>query len=320
MKFTMQHTFIYIGKATLSLVLIVGVLGYVIVPETARADITKRVYLTSGTTWTVPSDWNSSSNTIEAIGDGGNGGANMNGGGGGGGGAYAQISNLSLTGGASVSYYVNGAGDVVFNSTATTCGGSPTPSLCAQSGANASGATGGAGGLASASIGTVKYDGGSGDNNASGGGGAAGPYGAGETGYFYQGGGGGNTYGGWGGSAGTDQCGGLDTDGGVGEQGYPGYEYDTIPGHGSGGGGGPGGAGNIGFAGGDGGTGGDYGGGGGGGAPRCGGSSTAGGASFGAGGLITITYTSTQAPGTSTAKFQLLGGKMRIIGGRIIIR
>jgi hypothetical protein len=316
----MSYTFIYISKSALALVLVVGVLSYVVVPEKARADITKRVYLTSGTTWTVPSDWNSSSNTIEAIGDGGNGGANMNGGGGGGGGAYAKISNLSLTGGASVSYYVNGAGDVVFNSTAITCGGSPTPSVCGQSGSNASGSTAGAGGLASASVGTTKYDGGPGESLAGGGGGAGGPFGAGVSGSSFGGGEGGNTYGGYGGGAGNSYCGDLDTDGGPGETGYPGYEYDTIPGHGSGGGGGPGGQGNLGFAGGNGGNGGNYGGGGGGGAARCGGSGSAGSASFGAGGIIVITYTSTESPGTSTAKFKILGGMVKIIGGRITIQ
>jgi hypothetical protein len=31
------------------------------------------IYLTSGSTWTVPSDWNSANNTIEVIGGGGRG-------------------------------------------------------------------------------------------------------------------------------------------------------------------------------------------------------------------------------------------------------
>jgi hypothetical protein len=46
------------------------------------------VFLTSGTSWTVPNDWNSSNNTIGVIGGGGSGaGTNggTNGGGGGGG-------------------------------------------------------------------------------------------------------------------------------------------------------------------------------------------------------------------------------------------
>lgn len=49
------------------------------------------LYLLSGTTWTVPADWNSSGNSIEAIGGGGGGvnGADGNSTGGGGG-AYLQ--------------------------------------------------------------------------------------------------------------------------------------------------------------------------------------------------------------------------------------
>ena len=33
-----------------------------------------QIFLTSGTTWTVPEDWNSSSNTVELLGAGGGGG------------------------------------------------------------------------------------------------------------------------------------------------------------------------------------------------------------------------------------------------------
>lgn len=50
-------------------------------------------FLTSGTTWTVPSDWNPKANKIEVIGGGG--GAESYGGGGGGGGAYAVVSNVT---------------------------------------------------------------------------------------------------------------------------------------------------------------------------------------------------------------------------------
>src|ERR1035441_4898051 len=61
-----------------------------------------RVFLISGTSWTVPSDWNSANNSIETIGAGGLGG--KDGRGGGGGGAYSKITNLSLTPGNSVTY------------------------------------------------------------------------------------------------------------------------------------------------------------------------------------------------------------------------
>jgi hypothetical protein len=59
-----------------------------------------RGYLTSGTTWTVPADWNNANNTIEVIGGGGGGGANSTGdvGTGGGGGGYAKVTNKTLSG------------------------------------------------------------------------------------------------------------------------------------------------------------------------------------------------------------------------------
>src|SRR5258707_11255963 len=72
------------------------------------------MFLTSGTTWTVPNDWNNSSNTIEAIGAGGGGAgghlASGNPGAGGGGGAYATISNVALTPGASIAIQIGQGG------------------------------------------------------------------------------------------------------------------------------------------------------------------------------------------------------------------
>ena len=59
------------------------------------------IFLTSGSTWTVPSDWNSSNNTIEVIGGGG-GGSNTGNQVGGGGGGYSKATNVSLTPGGSV--------------------------------------------------------------------------------------------------------------------------------------------------------------------------------------------------------------------------
>src|SRR5262249_7515918 len=80
----------------------------------------KTIFLstTGARTWTVPFDWNSAANTIEAIGGGGN---NVTSGvfGGGGGGAYAKSNNVSLTPGASVYYQVGGSNtDTWFNSVA----------------------------------------------------------------------------------------------------------------------------------------------------------------------------------------------------------
>ncbi|MFA5877413.1 MAG: hypothetical protein WC880_03550 [Candidatus Paceibacterota bacterium] len=279
----------------------------------ARAALSKRVFLTSGTSWTVPADW-SDVDTIETIGGGGHGGSSNTGGGGGGGGAYASISNLDLTAGASVTYRVIATSDTVFNTTATTCAGSPTPSVCAKGGTNASGSTNGTGGLAASSVGTVKY---SGSDGASWGGNSAGPNGAGQavTGYADAG------FGGFNGDAGFDFCPDLPSEGGPGGAGNPGYEYSTIPGYGSGGGGGVGGsAGGDGFSGGTGGNGGSYGGGAGGGGARCGASSFAGSGGNGAGGLIIITYTSTETGSTSLAKFKIKGGRFLIRGGRVQIR
>ena len=65
--------------------------------------VKKAYLLTTGTTWTVPSDWNNSNNAIYLIGAGGSSstsassGNNRAGGGGGGGGGYTAITNYSAT-------------------------------------------------------------------------------------------------------------------------------------------------------------------------------------------------------------------------------
>lgn len=63
-----------------------------------------RFFLTSGNSWTVPSDFNSANNSIEAIGNGSDGGGNTRAGGGGG--AYSKSVNVALNPGAIVSYSV----------------------------------------------------------------------------------------------------------------------------------------------------------------------------------------------------------------------
>jgi len=180
-------------------------------------------YLTSGTSWSVPTDWNSSNNTIEVIGGGGGGNSNAaTSRGGGGGGAYSKASNVSLTPGATITYAVGAAG------TANNSGGDSylcnSTSNCATIAgsavvAGAKGGNGGAtftGGAAGSGVGSVKYSGGNGGTNSSdagaGGGGAAGPSGnggnggnAGTTG----GGGGGGANGGSAGSAGSGSSGGA---------------------------------------------------------------------------------------------------------------
>jgi hypothetical protein len=67
--------------------------------QLAAAGSGSTVIYPSGNTWTVPSDWNNSNNTIEVIGGGGASADQFggNGRGGGGGGAYSKITNLSLT-------------------------------------------------------------------------------------------------------------------------------------------------------------------------------------------------------------------------------
>jgi hypothetical protein len=156
-------------------------------------------FLTSGTTFTVPTNWNSSNNTIEAIGGGGAG--TNTGFGGGGGAAYANSTNVSLTPGASVTIKIGAGGlqgisgaataggDTIFNSSASDCSGVSLPALCAKGGgvADAAGPHAGKGGAAASSVGSTKYSGGDSPDvvegwAGTGGGGAGGPNGAGGAG------------------------------------------------------------------------------------------------------------------------------------------
>ena len=168
---------------------------------------------------TVPSNWNSASNSIEVIGGGG-GGADVNantheGGGGGGGGQYAKISDLALTPEGTVTFALGeGGADGGFNGIGLAATGTDTyfngsscagASVCGEAGAGGSSATGDAGGSGGSTggVGTT-YNGGAGggstgEEGAGGGGGAGGPLGAGadggaaaNTGSSGGGGGGGN--------------------------------------------------------------------------------------------------------------------------------
>ena len=151
-----------------------------------------RGYITSGTTWNVPSDWNSSDNSIEAIGAGGNGGiavANTSSGGGGGGGEYRKATNVSLTASSTVDINVpsGGAGSAADGAWLKNNAG--TIVVEAKNGGNASGVTAGAGGTGGTGA-AANFDGGNGGAGASGdtkgagagGGGSAGPTGAGKSG------------------------------------------------------------------------------------------------------------------------------------------
>jgi Salmonella virulence plasmid 65kDa B protein/Insecticide toxin TcdB middle/N-terminal region/FG-GAP-like repeat len=219
-----------------------------------------KVYLTSGTTWTVPSNWNSSNNTIEVIGGGGGGSAavlNASAGAGGGGGGYSKIANLALTPGGSVTYQVGTAGGVASAGGDTWFNGASlaAASVGAKGGGGASATTAGAGGAATSGVGTTKFTGGnggagnSGGAGGGGGGGAAGPNGAGGNGAANPtgtlGGGGGGAAGGLPTSGGAGGTGGNNSGGsGGGPAGTP-NDPDTVDGSaGLQGGGGGGGAGN----------------------------------------------------------------------------
>jgi hypothetical protein len=158
--------------------------------------------LTSGTTFTVPSDWNSSNNNIYMIGAAGGGGSaavsgnNRAAGGGGGGGAFTQLTNFTATPSSSVTYAIG-------TSAANTNGGNTTwdsGTYIANGGLRGTAATtptsaGGAGGAAQTVSGiiTAAFAGGNGGAGSfgttvaqayasGGGGGAGGPNGVGGNG------------------------------------------------------------------------------------------------------------------------------------------
>jgi hypothetical protein len=127
--------------------------------------VNKYIYvLNSGTSWTVPADWNNANNEIHLFGGGGGGGGGTKspqvGGGGGGGGGYTKDTNISLTPGSSVSYEIGAAGtggagnntaglngvaggNTTFNSGAlTAAGGNAGQAALAPPAAGGSGGTG----------------------------------------------------------------------------------------------------------------------------------------------------------------------------------
>jgi hypothetical protein len=144
------------------------------------------VILTSGTSWTVPSDFNPFLNTVELIGGGGNGSSgvtNTRGGAGGGGGEYRRIRGFDPGTATTVTYAIGGvAGTTSWNSgTVTAVGGSnasgSTPGVGGTGGTGGDLAKqGGAGGGASSGTGAQGGGGGGGAGglNAAGGVGAAG--------------------------------------------------------------------------------------------------------------------------------------------------
>ncbi len=270
-------------------------------------------FITSGTSWSVPSDWSTTSK-IEVIGGGGggaNGSPNQGGSGaGGGGGGYSLISNTTaLSAGATVMIAVGPGGIIGGNGGDTYLCKSNTLANCssitgtdvivgAKGGAGGSAQTGGTGGQATSGIGSTKYNGGNGGAGGSGsgssgawgggGGGAAGLNAAGNAGTAgtsataSTGGQGDGTFGGAGGTAAPAD--------GVGGNGGNGTEWDST--HGSGGGGAGGGEGSgHGSNGQNAGTAGSYGAAGGGGGSGGKASTSGGSGTAGYQGLIVITYT-----------------------------
>lgn len=271
------------------------------------ATVTALTNTAGGLTYSIPLDWHSGNNSIEGIGGGGAGRQTSNAScGGGGGGAYSKLNNFSASPGTLISYTIGLAGQSSQASGTDTTWN--TTSMVAKAGIGASGGTGGDGGQASASIGNIKFSGGTGGslattNRNGGGGGAAGPNGNGGNGADWNGsntGGGGGSNGG---SSGGNPNGGNNRLGtGGGSQGNDGTNggggggslignaragngsQDTLTDwlniYGSGSGGGGRGGGNTGYPG---GNAGGYGGGG-------GGYSNDGVSGTGSQGLIIITY------------------------------
>lgn len=296
-------------------VFVMSLLLFIYKPK-ARAQI----FLTSGTTWTVPSDWSNSNNTIEVIGGGGGAGAGFSdssgsggeGGGGGGGGAYSKATNVTLSPGSTVSISIGVAGsggassgnsgsaggDTYLCNSINNCGSIAGSAVVVGAkggsggvaGASAVPGAGGAGGVAASGIGSTKFGGGAGGTGAAtgGGSGGGGGGGGGAAGPNTVGGGGSNgtvTPGGSGGQGdGTFGGGGGGSNGGSGGNGT---EYDATHGSGGGGGGGNGISRGSGTAG---GPGGQYGGAGGGGGGNGSKQGSGGAGADGKQGMIRIIY------------------------------
>jgi len=199
--------------------------GTITVANFYGVTIKHQQFITSGVSYTLPSNWNPSNNLVECIGGGGNGNSGASGAGppgnGGPGGGYASVTNLNIAAGTTMTVSSGIAADTWISST----GSAPTST---SQGVLAQGGSSG-----STQIGSVTYTGGT-----------AGPYGGGAAGP--NGNGAGNVGdAGYGGAAGSLPSG----------TGGSGTEYGS---YGSGGGGGYGSSS-------AGGTGGSYGGGGGGG-------------------------------------------------------
>lgn len=219
--------------------------GLFVQPKNVEADASTVIFLTSGTSWTVPADWNNSNNSIEVIGGGGGGGgaggvcctaSDWYAGTGGGGSAYSKATNVTLTPNGSVGYQigsqgvggtgnVNGSagGDTYFCNSTSNCTSISGTAVVAGAKGGLGGvstrisafASGGAGGSAASGLGSVKFSGGKGGDgvitpyyhfSGSGAGGAGGPHGNGAAGHDANNGPGTGGGGADGGSAGESGC------------------------------------------------------------------------------------------------------------------
>jgi hypothetical protein len=217
-----------------------------------------RIFITSGTSYTLPADFNPGNNTVECYGGGASGAAGSTNTGGGGG-AYSKVANINIGAGATVNIHIGtpGSPDTWFNATSVANAVSNGTSIsCA-----AKGGSGQTGGQASSGCGTTKFSGGGGGGSGSfggggGGGGAAGPNGNGAAGGTggndstkARGAGGGGANGGFAGQndpiGGSDGGAGGKNRGGWGEgaAGFGSTDPTDNGGNGSGGGGGGGGCG-----------------------------------------------------------------------------
>lgn len=138
------------------------------------------IFLISGSTWTVPSDWNASGATIECIGPGGNGGKDPNNGGGQGGGYGKVTSPSNINVGDTLSIQIGAGG-----STNPTWLKNNASTIIVQGDYGANASAGGS--RTQTNIGDVTYNGGVGGtpqgfSGGGGGGGAAGPNGNGARG------------------------------------------------------------------------------------------------------------------------------------------
>jgi hypothetical protein len=118
--------------------------------------------LTSGTSWSVPANWNNSDNNVYMIGGGGGGSGSVvasstgshNSGSGGGGGGFTALTNTTLTAGGTVSYAIGAAGAAGAGSLSeSTAGGGGTTTFNISN--TAGGGGGAATGLGTATAGTA---------------------------------------------------------------------------------------------------------------------------------------------------------------------